>query len=342
MTWGNVDQLEPEQDAQFWTDPRTGKVFKKQSGATSWSDTGVQYEVVVDEHGTLEVLRKCRDVINMLRAEMSVHGNGHLNTESGHLSVMLMRDLFNFATGDGYVSTRYMKDAEKNVNRLMISEPFPRLEVHPVLPAIETGVCVPQAVIKKGQISRICGGVAWPGNNEGQIYMNEVDNPIKVWLGAATKIHTRLYSRTYEGPEEGLLSEGSDNGMVIVGPNLGAGTEELQRGKCLGKGWGASVIVNSLLQHQSATGASVGRKKIMKKNPDAFVGETWNAHATMNTWAAPFQPVGLQGSNGASDTAMILNGVAFMLGGQTLLPVVIKEIAEVNDSGVTRVQAFLA
>ena len=100
--------------------------------------------------------------------------------------------------------------------------------------------------------------------------------------------------------------------------------------------------MNSLLQHQSATGASIGRKKIMKKNPDHWVHETWDARATMNTWAAPLQPVGLQGSNGASDTAMILNGVAFMLGGQTLLPAVIKEIAEVNDSGVTRVQAFLA
>jgi hypothetical protein len=284
-------------------------------------------------------------VISKLRAEMSVNGNGHLNTREGHLSVMLMRDLFNFATGDGYVSTRYAKDAEKNVNRLMTSEPFPRLEFHPVLPMVETGVCVPQAVFKKGQISRICGGVAWPGNNEGQINMNEVDNPIMIWLGAATKIHTRLYSRTYEGPEEGLLSEGSDNGMVIVGPLLNegqGGTEELARGRCLGKGWGAGVIVNSLLQHQSATGASIGRKKIMKKNPDAWVAETWNAHATMNTWAAPMQPVGLQGANGASDTAMILNGIAYMLHGQVLLPVVVKEIAEVNDSGVTRVSLFLA
>jgi hypothetical protein len=100
--------------------------------------------------------------------------------------------------------------------------------------------------------------------------------------------------------------------------------------------------VNSLLQHQSATGASVGRKKIMKKNPDQWVQETWNAHATMNTWAAPLQPVGLQGASGASDTAMILNGIAYMLHGQTLLPVVVKEIAEVNDSGVTRVSLFLA
>ena len=72
------------------------------------------------------------------------------------------------------------------------------------------------------------------------------------------------------------------------------------------------------------------------------MSEIWGAHPTMNTWAAPLQPVGLQGSNGSSSVAMILNGVAFALGAQTILPVVIKEVAEVNDAGVTRIQIFLA
>jgi len=279
-------------------------------------------------------------VIVKIRSEMKVRGNGHLNSPDGHLDVMLIRDMLNYATGDGYVSTRYMKDAEKNVNKLLVSDPFPRIEVHPVLPPIETGICVPQAMIRTGSVSRMCGGVAWPGNNQGQIDLTKLDNPIAIWLGAAAKVHTRLYDRVYESAAVGVVSEGSDNGMIIVGENVGM-DGELLRGKCLGQGWGANAIVNSLLQHQSATGASLMRKKIMKKFPDRHTGEIWDAHATMNTWAAPLQPVGLQGSNGSSDIAMILNGVAFMLGAQTLLPVVTKEIAEVNDAGVARIQAFL-
>ena len=144
----------------------------------------------------------------------------------------------------------------------------------------------------------------------------------------------------------GVVSEGSDNGMIIVGENVGMenimGMVVRPEDKCAGQGWGANAIVNSLLQHQSATGASLMRKKIMKKFRSRFISEIWGAHATMNTWAAPLQPVGLQGSNGSSNVAMILSGVAVTLGAQTILPIVIKEVAEVNDAGVTRVQIFLA
>ena len=50
----------------------------------------------------------------------------------------------------------------------------------------------------------------------------------------------------------------------------------------------------------------------------------------------------MQGGNGPAGAAMLLNGASYALARQTILPVVIKEVAEVNDAGVTRICLFLA
>jgi hypothetical protein len=100
------NSLEPDRDAEFYTDKNTGKVFKKESASELWSDTESKYEIVVDETASMGTIGKCRAVIAKIRCEMKLRGNGHLNSPDGQLDVMLLRDMFNFATGSGYVSTR--------------------------------------------------------------------------------------------------------------------------------------------------------------------------------------------------------------------------------------------